>query len=214
VIEVDLAHVGTIVPAEAPSAQAGTRPGSRSEPALVDPQGVPSPQRPRIQELPIESLLDSRSVPDLDRALLDVAWQAGVGPAVALWRRVVLASSPGGAAWRPVRSRGAVELLPLESQVRAVLDGGLDERLPGGATVIAAPSEECGAALVVVAGPAAGGGAAELDPDALDVASALLSLYAVLAGPFAAEPDGGDSPGSLGAPLPAPREERDPPPRN
>jgi hypothetical protein len=115
-------------------------------------------------------MLDARTLDELDRGLLDLAWNAGLGPALALWRKLELPAIEHSG-WSPLLSRGPEHLLPCAAMVRAALEHQLDEHLPFGASVHASCGGNGRVALVVAA--------AAVD-NAGEIANALLGLHAAL----------------------------------
>ena len=140
----------------------------------------------------LDRLVGASTPEDLDRALIDTVCELGLAPAAALWRRVH-AGQGARAHWTELRSRGPRELLPPAVLVRAVLEGGLDQRLPCGGHVLAASAGARCVALVLGATP---------EDDDAEQASALLGLHATLV----AAACGNQAPADpFGAPLPAER---------
>lgn len=130
----------------------------------------PKPSAP-IGEEALEPLLAATAPDQLDLALLDLAWGAQLSPAIAVWRFIRVEGASEGA-WHPVRSRGPGELLPSNEMVRATLENGFDERLPGNSFVLSScVGERC---IALVLGSVA-------DEAACDVASGLLGLHAAIA---------------------------------
>ena len=145
------------------------------------------PRLARVADLALELLLDGHSPAERDERLLDVAWRAGLAPAMALWRRAEDALPGDGQRWFPIRARGPAELLPLDRLVRASLEGGVDGDLPG-CSIIVGWDDQPRTALVL----AAGGNEA-----ALEIGAALLTLAALVGAPRSAEE-------LFDAPLPGP----------
>lgn len=114
----------------------------------------------RSLEATVARLLACSSATELDRALVEAC--AENGQAVELWRR-----TPAG--WTPVFARGARELFPSDSLVRAALAGSIDGHLPGGARVLA---NAASTALVF---------AAPCSDTFVDGSTAWLTLHAALA---------------------------------
>lgn len=149
-------------------------------------------RQPRIQldDRALERLLGAATPDELDRALIDTVCECGLAAAAGLWRRL---PTEAGDAWRELRSRGPREMLPPEPLVRAVLDGGIGERLPDGGHVLAAGVGTRWVALVL--------GATPRDDDA-ELASALLGLHATLVAAACGSAAPSDP---FGAPLPSDR---------
>jgi hypothetical protein len=141
------------------------------------------PAKRRVQDLDIGRMLACRSVDELDAALLELAFRARLAPSIALWREIE--SGHLEETWLPVRARGPSELQPPESMVRAVLEGAIDERLPGGAVVLSACTGPRCSALVL--------GGDTWDEEGARIGSALLALHACIAGPAARSADFGSA---------------------